>query len=95
MKNLQEQAVVREFEQLKGTIPGFCGCEMCRDDVLVYALNRLAPRYVAQPTGEVLTKISLGSDQPKADISVLILEALRRVHSDPRSGHGGSVKPSG
>ena len=72
---------------MKGSVEGFCGCDMCRDDVLVYALNRLSPRYVAQRTGEVLTQLSLGSDQPKADISVLILEALKRVHADPRPGH--------
>lgn len=87
MKNLQEDAVRREYEKLKDTVPGFCGCEMCRDDVLVYALNRLLPRYVAQPTGEVLTQVSLGTDQPKADISVIMLEALERVHNEPRSGH--------
>jgi competence protein ComFB len=68
-------------------MPEFCGCDMCRDDVLVYALNRLSPRYVAQPTGEVLAHISLASDQPKADMSVVILDGMRRVHSDPRAGH--------
>lgn len=87
MKNLQEEAVRREYEELRGTIPDFCGCDMCRDDVLVYALNRLSPRYVAQRTGEVLTQVSLESDQPKADISVVILDGMRRVHSDPRSDH--------
>ncbi|UCG87409.1 MAG: late competence development ComFB family protein [Gemmatimonadota bacterium] len=88
MKNLLEEVVAREYEQLKSTIPGFCGCDMCRDDVLVYALNRLLPRYVAQPTGEVLTSLSMGSDQPKADISVVLLEGLRRVKAEPREGHG-------
>ncbi len=87
MKNLQEDAVRREYEMLKQTIPGFCGCDVCRDDVMVYALNRLSPRYVAQRTGEVLTQVSLGSDQPKADVSVVILDALQRVHSEPREGH--------
>lgn len=87
MKNLQEDVVRREYEQLKGTVPDFCGCDICRDDVLVYALNRLTPRYVAQRTGEVITNVSLESDQPKADVSVVILDGLRRVHSGPRSGH--------
>jgi hypothetical protein len=54
---------------------------------MVYALNRLPPRYVAQPTGEVLTTLSMGSDQPKADISVVLLEGFRRVQADPREGH--------
>ena len=87
MKNLLEEVVAREYEQLKATIPDFCGCDACRDDVLVYALNRLPARYVAQPTGEVLTNVSMGSDQPKADISVVLLEGFRRVKAEPREGH--------
>ncbi len=82
-----EEVVAREYERLKSTVPGFCGCHMCRDDVLVYALNRLAPRYVAQPTGEVLTNVTMGSDQPRADISVVLLEGLRRVKAEPRENH--------
>jgi len=87
VKNLQEDAVLRDYEQLRQNMPDFCGCDMCRDDVLVYALNRLPPRYVAQPTGEVITTVSLGSDQPKADILVMILEGIRRVSAEPREGH--------
>jgi competence protein ComFB len=87
VKNLQEIAVRREYEVLKHTMHEFCGCDLCRDDVLVYALNRLPPRYVAQQAGEVITQVSLETDQPKADVSVVILEGMRRVHSGPRAGH--------
>lgn len=87
IKNLQEDAVRRKYEDLKQAMPEFCGCEMCCDDVFVYALNRLSPRYVAQPSGEVITNVSLGSDQPKADMSVVILDGMRRVNADPRDGH--------
>ena len=83
-----EVVVAREYEQLKSTVPDFCGCDQCRDDVMVYALNRLPPRYVAQPTGEVLTNLSMGTDQPRADISVVLLEGLRRVKAEPRGNHG-------
>jgi competence protein ComFB len=87
VKNMLEEVVAREYEQLKTNIPDFCGCDMCRDDVMVYTLNRLPPRYVAQRTGEVLTNLTIGSDQPRADVSVVLLEALRRVHADPRDDH--------
>ena len=87
MKNLQEDAIRHRYEELKSTMPEFCGCSMCEDDVLVYALNRLAPRYVAQPAGEVITTVSLESEQLKADMSVVILEAMRRVAAEPRPGH--------
>jgi competence protein ComFB len=88
VKNVLEEAVAREYERLRAEMPDFCGCEMCRDDVLVFALNRLPPRYVTQPTGEVLTSVTMASDQPKADISVLLLEGFKRVQADPREGHG-------
>ncbi len=84
MKNLQEDAVRREYEELKGNIPGFCDCDMCRDDVLVYALNRLSPRYVTQRTGEVLTQLSLGTDQPKADMCTPIPGPATRPVRDHR-----------
>ncbi len=87
MKNVLEDAVAREYERLRAKMPDFCGCEMCRDDVLVYTLNRLPPRYVTQPTGEVLTSVRMGSDQPKADISVVMLEGFKRVKAEPREGH--------
>ncbi len=87
MKNLVEELANREYERLVPTIEGFCGCAMCREDVLVYALNRLPPHYVAQPTGEVLGKVALQTEQPVADVSVVLLDGFRKVKAAPRSGH--------
>ncbi|MFQ5703114.1 MAG: late competence development ComFB family protein [Gemmatimonadales bacterium] len=86
--------VEREFEALKGSIPDFCTCSMCRDDVMVYALNRLPPRYVAQATGEVISNVVMGADQPKTDVSVLLLEGMRKVKARPREGHENQVEVS-
>ena len=88
MKNVLEVVVAREYERLRPTVPGFCGCPQCRDDVLVYALNRLDPRYVAAPEGEVISGVALQRDQAKADVSLILLEAFRRVGSAPRHGRG-------
>ncbi len=87
MKNLLEDAVAKEYEVLKPKVSGFCGCDLCRDDVLVYALNRLPPKYVATDTGEVVSAVSLGVGQPKTDISVMLMEAFNKVMADPRDGH--------
>ena len=91
MKNVLEEVVAREYEHLRPTIAGFCGCAQCHDDVLVYALNRLTPRYVAAREGEVISGVALQRDQSKADVSMMLLEAFRRVVSAPRPGHGGSA----
>ena len=52
----------------------------------MYGLNRLAPRYVSTRQGEVLTEISLETDQEKAKLDVVLLDGFRRVALAPRCG---------
>jgi len=80
------EVVQREYGRLRPQLPLFCGCDTCRGDVVVYALNRLAPHYVSTREGEVLTELSLGSDQEKAKLDVVLLEAFRKVAQAPRCG---------
>ena len=87
MKNVVEDLVAREFENLKHSVQGFCGCDQCRDDVMVYALNRLPPRYVAQRTGQVVTDLAMSSDQERARLTVVLMEAFQVVQRQPRDGH--------
>jgi hypothetical protein len=64
-------------------VPGFCGCDVCRDDVLVYALNRLHPKYVSHRRGEILTTVELGANQGLAEVAVVLMDGLRRVTASP------------
>jgi competence protein ComFB len=84
--NVTWEVVHREYERLRGTFPAFCGCDTCRGDVLVYALNRLSPHYVSTRAGEILTGLSLQSDQERAKLSVILLDGLRIVGLAPRCG---------
>jgi competence protein ComFB len=84
MKNVLEAMVAREYAELLLTMPGACGCALCREDVLVYALNRLPPRYVATLTGEVLSEVQMDAEQGRADITVALLEGIRVVAAAPR-----------
>ena len=84
--NVTSEVVQREYQSLRDRFPKFCGCDTCRGDVLVYALNRLAPHYVSTRQGEILTELSLGSDQEKAKLDVTLLEGIRKVALAPRCG---------
>jgi competence protein ComFB len=84
--NVSWEIVQREYASLRDRFPAFCGCDTCRGDVVVYALNRLTPHYVSTREGEILTELSLGSDQEKAKLDVALLEALRKVALAPRCG---------
>ncbi len=74
---------------MRARYPAFCGCDTCRGDVLIYALNRLTPHYVSTRQGEILTELSLSSDQEMAKLDVVLLEGFRKVAMAPRCG----VKP--
>ncbi len=76
----------REYDRLRQQVPKFCGCDTCRGDVLIYALNRLSPHYVSTRQGEILTELSLDSDQEKAKLDVVLLEGFRKVGLAPRCG---------
>lgn len=80
------EVVQREYDALRPQFPAFCGCDTCRGDVLIYALNRLSPHYVSTRQGEILTGLSLASDQEKAKLSVVLMEGLRKVGMAPRCG---------
>lgn len=54
----------------------------------MFAMNRLAPRYVSTREGEVFTEISLETDQEKAKLDVVLIEGFRRVALAPRCGAG-------
>ncbi len=84
MINLLEGFVAREYDRVVESVPDFCGCAVCRDDVLVYALNRLKPHYVAQRSGQIITAVSMESDQQRADVAVALMDAIGRVKAGPR-----------
>lgn len=84
--NVAMEVVQREYQSLRSAFPRFCGCEICHGDVVVYALNRLTPHYVSTRQGEILTELTLGSDQEKAKLDVALMEGFRKVATAPRCG---------
>jgi len=84
VKNVMEQLVAREYEELLPTVPELCRCRVCREDVLVFALNRLPAHYTASLKGEVVSKLELEAGQGCIDVTVVLLEGMRRVAGSPR-----------
>ena len=82
--NLVEEHVVAAYDSMRPHFPGFCGCDVCREDALVYTLNRIPARYVSSPTGSVVTEVNLEQGQSRAAIEVAMMDALRKVSLAPR-----------
>ena len=93
IKNLVEDHVTAAYETLRSHFPAFCGCDLCREDVLTFALNRIPPRYVARREGSVVTEVNLEKEQSRAAIEVVVMEALRKISVAPRCGTRGGVTP--
>ena len=80
------EAAQKEYEVLRPQYSGFCGCDTCRGDVLVYALNRLPPHYTSTLKGEVVSKLEMEAGQGSIDVTVVLLDGMRRVALAPRCG---------
>ena len=91
IKNLVEDHVTAAYDTLLPHFPAFCGCELCREDVLTFALNRVPPRYVSRREGSVVTEVALEKQQSRAAIEVVVMEALRKISVAPRCGNRGEV----
>jgi competence protein ComFB len=85
MKNLLEGAVKEVYQELRAREETFCGCPQCEEDVLAFALNHLRPRYAGGTReGVAVTSVDLQRDQTRAQLMVAVLDAMRRVSSNPR-----------
>ncbi|HET7470997.1 MAG TPA: late competence development ComFB family protein [Gemmatimonadales bacterium] len=89
--NLVEEHVRASYDSLRPRFPAFCGCDICREDALVYTLNRVPSRYVSSRTGTVLTEVNLEKDQSRAAIDVAMLDGFRKISLAPRCGAKGKA----
>jgi len=95
VKNVTEQLVRRAYPELAPTVPGLCSCEVCREDVLVFALNRLPPHYTSTLKGEVVSQLEMEAGQGSIDVTVVLLEGMQRVAAAPRCGRARRVPTPG
>jgi competence protein ComFB len=95
IRNLVEEHVVAAYDALRPHFPAFCGCELCRADVLVFALNRIPARYVATIEGQAVSEVYLEKDQIRAEIDVVVMEAIRKVSMAPRCSRARGTAPAG
>ena len=96
MTNALEEAVSDVFRQLVGRDATFCACSQCHDDVVLRTLNKARPRYVSRsPMGSAVTRVALSQEQSRAEIAVLVLEAMRLVRDHPRHGPEAFVSGGG
>ena len=83
LKNIMEDDVEYQLNQLLHTMPNICSCDTCRLDMATYALNRLKPNYVRTDTGALYHKLYTSSTQAKTEILTVVLTAINTIGAHP------------
>lgn len=95
MHNALEEVIGEVFDQVALGGARFCDCLQCRDDVITLALNQARPRYVSRSLiGSAVTRVALSHEQARAELAVVVLEAMRRVAARPRHPAASTVRGS-
>jgi len=61
-----------------------CKCEICRRDIIAYALNKLPPKYAVTKKGELFFRVSEFTPQFEIDVQVALSEAIKVISEHPR-----------
>jgi competence protein ComFB len=83
LKNITEDDVERQLEELLPKMPNICSCQQCKLDMATYALNRLKPNYVRTDTGALFHKLNTSSYQAKTEILTTVLNAINTIGEHP------------
>lgn len=92
LHNIMEEEVIKRVEDcyndetILNTTGSKCSCSQCKLDTTAYVLNRIKPRYIISERGVVHAVAEQGS-QMDADINILIIEGMKKVHNLRRSSH--------
>ncbi len=83
LRNITEEDVEEQLNNLLPTMPNICGCEQCRLDMATYALNRLKPNYVRSDKGALFHKLNVSSQQAKTEILATVVNAITVIGAHP------------
>ena len=97
LKNIMEDDVEYQLNQILPTMTDICSCEDCRLDMATYALNRLKPNYVRSDTGALFHKVNTSSTQAKTEILTAVVTAINVIGAHPhhKNAEGDNSEPAG
>ena len=84
IQNYMEDMVHDELELLLNERDDVCKCNKCEMDMMVWALNRLPPKYVITDKGRLYTKLKEQEVQFKADVVKELTKAIDFVKKNPK-----------
>lgn len=83
LKNIMEDTVEHQLDELLPTMPQICSCKDCRLDMATYALNRLQPNYIRSDIGALYYKVNSSSLQVQTEILATVMNAITTIGAHP------------
>lgn len=73
-------------ERLEKTLDSYdcCKCEICKMDMMAFALNHVPPRYVVSHMGGIFAKLGTLSVQYEIDLLNAVNQAIQTISVKPR-----------
>ena len=84
IRNYMEDIVSDALEELLVQKDDICKCQKCKLDMMVWALNRLPPKYSVSEKGRFFTKLEEEGVQSKADVVRELATAITNISKNPR-----------
>ncbi len=84
MKNILEDIVSDFLDDLLALKFDICTCKLCKEDMLAYVLSRLPPKYTTTEEESFRAIVEQTKAENQTEIDRLILQAIKKVKSDPR-----------
>lgn len=82
--NYMEVMVKESLEELLAEKEDICKCQKCKIDMMVWALNRLPPKYIVTDKGRLYTRLKEQEIQFKTDIVRELTKAIIQIRKNPR-----------
>ncbi len=82
--NYMEEVVKEKLDEIMDERNDLCKCQKCRLDIMVWALNRVPPKYVITEKGRMYTKLREQETQFKADVVRELVKAVQQVSKNPQ-----------
>ncbi len=83
LKNIMEDTIEHQLDELLPTMPHICSCRDCKLDMATYALNRLQPNYIRSDIGALYHKVNSSSIQVQTEILATVVNAINVIGAHP------------
>lgn len=83
LKNIMEDTVEHQINEILPTMPQICSCTDCKLDMATYALNRLHPNYIRSDLGSLYHKVNTSSLQAQTEILATVVNAINVIGAHP------------